>query len=215
MRQLFSIAFFFILIQSVSAQGTERKEKIDFGGQIVTALITETDTFIIADLEDVSISSPQKFENRDEYRKYRKYRRYAAVVYPYASDAIKLFREVDYVTKTMSKRKRKKHIKRLSKQLKKDFKTPLKKLTKTQGLLLIKMIERELDRPFYNLIKDLRGGMAATYWNQLGKFNGYSLKEGYILGKDSIMDMVLDDFNISHEVVEDSATTLQPKVTEN
>jgi len=212
MKQLFSILVLTLVFHSLLAQTKERKEKITFDGQIVTALITETDTFIVADLEDVSVSSPRQFDDRDEYRKYLKYRRYAAVVYPYASDAIKLFREVDHVTKTMKKRKRKKHIRRLSKQLKKEFKSPLKKLTKTQGLLLIKMIEKELDRPFYTLIKGLRGGMAATYWNQLGKLNGYSLKEGYIVGKDPIMDMVLKDFNISHEVIED-ATQLEKKST--
>ena len=206
MRQIFAIFLFSLGFHSLFAQSTERKEKIEFDGEIVTALITETDTFIVADLEDVSVSSPRKFKTRDEYRKYLKYRRYAAVVYPYASDAIKLFREVDYVTSTMSKRKRKKHIKRLSKQLKKENKKQLKKLTKTQGLLLTKMIEKELDRPMYDLIKGLRGGVAASFWNQLGKINGYSLKDGYIVGKDPIMDMVLKDFNISHEVVEDSAT---------
>lgn len=213
MKDFFAIIVLSLFFQSLTAQD-ERKEKIEFDGQIVTALITETDTFIIAELEDVSISSPRQFNSKDERRKYLKYRRYAAVVYPYASDAIKIFREVDYVTKTMSKGKRKRHIKRLSKQLKKENKKTLKKLTKTQGLLLTKMIEKELDRPMYDLIKGLRGGMAASFWNQLGKVNGYSLKEGYIEGKDPIMDMVLKDFNISHEVLEDT-TKLESKTSKN
>jgi len=59
-----------------------------------------------------------------------------------------------------------------------------------------------LDTPFYTLIKGLRGGLSAAYWQQLGKFNGYNLKEGYIEGKDPILDAVMRDFNISHEVVE-------------
>ena len=144
-------------------------------GQIVTALITETDTFIVADLEDVTVSSLRTYKDKAEYRRYLMYRRYAAIVYPYANDAIKIFREVDYVTKNMKKRKRKRHIRKLGKRLKKQFKKPLKKLTKTQGLILIKMIEKELDTPFYDLIKGLRGKFAAMYWNQLGKFNGYKL----------------------------------------
>ena len=182
MKDFFVILVLSLLFQSLTAQD-ERKEKIEFDGQIVTALITETDTFIIAELEDVSISSPRQFNNKDERRKYLKYRRYAAVVYPYASDAIKLFREVDYVTSTMNKRKRKRHIKRLSKELKKENKKTLKKLTKTQGFLLTKMIEKELDRPMYDLIKGLRGNMAASFWNQVGKINGYSRKECYVEGK--------------------------------
>lgn len=177
----------------------ERIERIVIDGEVVSALITDSDTIMVADLEEVSISSPQRFKNSAERKRYRKYRYYANKVYPYAVEAIKIFREVDYVTKTMNKRKRKKHIKRLNRQLKKEFKKPLKNLTKTQGKILIKMIEKELDTPFYDLVKSLRGGFTAGYWNQLGKLNGYRLKEGYIPGQDPLMDMVLHDFNISHD----------------
>ena len=89
---------------------------------------------------------------------------------------------------------------RLQKKLKKEFKDPLKKLTKTQGKILIEMIERELDTPFHTLVKNLRGGFTAGYWNTLGKMYGYNLKEGYIPGKDPILDAVLNDFDISYTV---------------
>ncbi len=185
---------------SLFAQFDERKEKLEINGEIVTALITETDTFIIADLEPVSISSPRSFKNHDEYKRYLLYRRYANFVYPYAKDAIRIFRETEHVTQTMSKRKRKKHIKRLQKELKKEFKDPMKNLTRTQGKILIKMIEKELNTPFYDLLKSLRGGFTATYYNEFGKFYGYRLKEGYTPGKDPILDAVLYDFNISYSL---------------
>lgn len=202
MKHLSYIVLFLVTLAPVlNGQTSERREKIELDGEIVTALITGNDTIIIADLDDVSISSFRKFENRDDYRKYLRYRRYAAVVYPYANDAIKIFREVEYATQSMKKRKRKKHIKRLNKQLKKEFKDPLRKLTKTQGYILTKMIEKELDTPFYSLIKNLRGGLSASFWQGLGKMNGYNLKKGYIVGDDPILDAVLKDFNISHEVI--------------
>ena len=85
------------------------------------------------------------------------------------------------------------------KQLKKEFKTPLKNLTKTQGKILIKMIEKELDTPFYTLMKDMKGGWTAGYWNQMGKFFNYDLKEGYHEGDDPILDVVINDFDISYK----------------
>jgi len=110
-KQLGYIILFLVgLIPVLNGQTSERREKIELDGQIVTALITDNDTIIIADLEDVSISSLRKFDNRDDYRKYLRYRRYAAVVYPYANDAIKIFREVEYTTQNMKKRKRKKQM---------------------------------------------------------------------------------------------------------
>jgi len=180
------------------AQAGERTEQMEINGETVTALITETDTILIADLEDVSVSSPRKFENRAEYRRYLKYRRYANKVYPYAVEAIMIFREMELATAKMKKRKRRRYIKKLQKRYKKEFKDPLKKLSKTQGKILVKMIEKELNRPFYSLLRDLRGTMTAAYWNTLSKAYGYRLKEGYIEGKDPILDAVLYDFKVDY-----------------
>lgn len=202
MKKLSSNLFFLLLLSTITFAQTSNEERIEqimIDGDVVTALITDRDTIMVADLEEVSVSSPQTFANNEERRLYRKYRYYAIKVYPYAVEAIKIFREVDHVTQTMSNKKRKKHIKRLNKELKDEFKEPLKNLTKTQGLIMIKMIEKELDNTFYDLVKGLRGGFTAGYWNQLGKFNGYDLKEGYIIGNDHILDIVLHDFDISHK----------------
>ena len=145
------------------------------------------------------LRTSKEFKNREDYRTYRKYRYYASKVFPYAQKAIKIFREIEESTETMNKRKRKKFVKRKYKQLKKEFKTPLKNLTKTQGKILIKMIEKELDTPFYTLMKDMKGGWTAGYWNQMGKFFNYDLKEGYHEGDDPILDVVINDFDISYK----------------
>ena len=52
----------------------------------------------------------------------------------------------------------------------------------------------------YSLVKDLRGGITATYWNAMGKLFGHDIKEGYIEGDDKILDAVLDDFHVSYDV---------------
>lgn len=158
------------------------------------------DTLIVASLEGVSISSLRSFENDDDYRRYRRYRQYAIKVYPYAVQAIRIFRETEYAMNNLSNRESKRYIRRLQRELKDEFADPLKNLSKTQGLILIKMIERELDTPMYDLIKDLRGGITATYWNTMGKLFGHSIKDGYIDGEDRILDAVLDDFNVSYTV---------------
>ena len=201
MKYLLATALCVTLLGTLGAQTNERKERIFLDGEVVTALITDSDTIIIADLEDVSVSSPRAFKSRAEYRLYLKYRRYAAKVYPYAVEAIRIFRETDYVTKNMKRGKKKRHIKRLQKEYKKEFKDKLKNLfqdPKEADKLM--MIEKELDMVFYDMLRDLRGGFTATYWHQLGKLNGYDLKEGYIVGDDEILDLVLQDFDISYDL---------------
>ena len=178
-----------------------QKKELRINGEIMPYMIDECgDTLILATLDDVQVSSFRQFSNKDDYRRYRRYRQYAIKVYPYAVEAIKVFREVEYATNNMNKKERRKHNKELHKKLKKEFTDPLKKLTKTQGLILIKMIEKEVDTPLFFLIKDLRNGVTASYWGTVGKLYGHDLKEGYIPGKDKIMDAVLDDLDISHEL---------------
>ncbi|TAK40350.1 MAG: DUF4294 domain-containing protein, partial [Saprospiraceae bacterium] len=75
----------------------------------------------------------------------------------------------------------------------------LKGLTKIQGKILVKMLERELDVPLYELIKTYRGGFSAGYWNTMSKFWGYDLKHGYLEGEDPILDAVLQDFVLTQE----------------
>lgn len=174
------------------------KDKLD--GQIVGIAYTANDTLLVSDLEGVSVSVPRNFDDADDYIRYQKYKRYATKVYPYAVKAIKIFREVEEVTITMNKRKRKKHIKRLHKQLKKEFTDPLKNLSKTQGKILIEMIEKELDTSFYDLMKSLRGGFTASYWSTLSRVYGYKLKEKYQPGEDKILDVVLYDLDVSHSL---------------
>lgn len=173
---------------------------IEIKGKVYTAMVSDQDTFIMLQLEDVSITAPREFKDYDEYRKYNRYRRYAEKVYPYAVEAIKIFREQEYATRNFSKRKRRRHLRRLSKKLQKKFKEPLKNPTKTQGLILTKMIENELDTPMYDLVKGLRGGFTAFYYHQFGKLYGYNLKKGYKPGEDKILDIILKDYDISYEI---------------
>lgn len=199
-RSILWLSFSFIASMDLAGQDSVpvRKDKLD--GQIVSIEYSDHDTLLVSDLEGVSVSVPRNFDDPDEYIRYQKYKRYATKVYPYAVEAIKIFREVEAITQTMSKRKRKKHIKRLHKQLKKEFTDPLKNLSKTQGKILIEMIEKELDTSFFDLMKSLRGGFTASYWSTLSRVYGYRLKDKYEVGEDKILDAVLYDLNVSHSL---------------
>jgi len=229
MRFIFLISFFSFALQ-VNAQDAnptepaildtikydvDTLEQVDTGedlnlrettinGQLVTVMITPSgDTLIMADLEDVSITSLRKFETDADYLKYLKFKRYAAKVYPYAKEAIKIFREMEYATQNMKRRQRKKYIKELEKELEVQFEEPLKKLTKLQGKIMIKMIEKETDETMFNLLKGIKGRLAAFSYHNMGKLYSYDLKEGYNYGDYEILDAVLEDFDISYRIEQD------------
>ncbi len=195
----------FCVFASILAVAQPGYTKVD-GKYYPYALDDCGDTIIIAQLNDVSVSSPEFFANEEEYMRYRRYRIYAQRAYPYAVDAIRIFRETEYMTQRMSKRDRRRYIKRLQNELEEKFEEPLKKMSKTQGKVLIAMIERDIDVPVYDLIKDLRGGLTARYWATLAGFYGHHLTHKYEEGDDRILDAVLDDFDISYQLPEQRVT---------
>ncbi len=220
MKYIFLTISVFLLLGSVKAQDTllTKKDTVDYvsldqpesvepvftelnlKGKVYSAMISDGDTLILADLDDVSITSLRKFDSDADYRKYLKFRRYAAKVFPYAKEAIRIFRELEYAAKHLSKKEKKKKIKLLEKELKAEFEEPLKKLTKLQGKIMIKMIEKETGQSMHNLMKSLRGRFTAFYWTQFSKLYSYNLKEGYQEGKYEILDAVLKDFDLSYRI---------------
>ncbi len=180
--------------------------KVTVDGRVYPAIITEQgDTMILVDIDDISVTSLRKFANDEEYKKYQKFRRYAATVFPYAKEAIRIFRETEYASQHLSKKERKKRLKELDKQLTAEFEEPLKGLTKLQGKIMIKMIEKELDQNMYDLIKGVKGGFTAFYWHHFSKLYSYDLKEGYNEGDYPILDAVLSDFDVSYRIENESS----------
>lgn len=201
MKKYLFLLFICLSSSQVDAQIKERMGQVTIDGMILPVLYTANDTIILAEdgyLAPVEVVAPPKFTSYKDRRLYYKYRRYATIVYPYAVDAISIFRKLEATTEDMSSRNRRRVVKKLKDELKEEFKDPLKGLTKTQGRILVDMIERELDNNLYDLLKEWNGGISARFWQTIGSFNDYDLKEGYVRGKDPILDMVLDDFEIKY-----------------
>lgn len=198
MRIVVGLLFILFIGTGITLQAqNQRIDTVYFGGKKMIRIITERgDTAYVDQLSEVTVSSKQQFASKEEYDLYMRYRRYAAIVYPYALEAMRIYDESKESTRGMTNRERKKFMKELEKQLEDQFEEPLKKLTRTQGMILTKMIEKELDTPFYDVIKEIKGGWSAFYYNTTGRFYGYHLKEGYVRGDNKILDMVLDDYRL-------------------
>ena len=168
-------------------------------GRVMRVRISGTDTLIVARIPEVVVKAPPVFANDEEYRQYMRYKRYATDVLPYAIQSIKLYRQYERETDGMKRGQAKRYAKGLQKEVKDDFTDQLKNLSRTQGKILVKMIERHLDTDMYTVLRDVRGGFTATKWQTIGRLYGYDLREGYSPGKDKILDMILNDFEITVE----------------
>ena len=132
------------------------------------------------DLKEVVIYKPVVFEDNQERLNYFVLKRKVLKVYPYAKMASERLAKLnDRLNKIKSKRKKKKYTKMLEKFLQEELTAELKKLTRTEGQILVKLIYRETGSTAFSLVRELRNGFRAFTYNTIAKVFKISLKEEY------------------------------------
>ncbi|MDD4514771.1 DUF4294 domain-containing protein [Massilibacteroides sp.] len=157
------------------------------------AYVENSDTVPIVNLRDVYIFPPQKFKNKKEQQKYNKLVRDVKRTLPYAKMVYEtLIETYEYMETLPTEKERQAHLKRMEKELFKEYKPELKKLTFSQGKLLIKLIDRECNQSSYNLLRAYLGSFRAGFWNLFAGIFGASLKTEYDpKGKDAMTERVV------------------------
>ena len=134
----------------------------------------------VIDLEEVILFDKLKFSSKEDRRRYLILRRKTRKVYPYAKLAAERLTTLnERLTKIKTKRGRKKYTKIVHRYLEDEFATELKKLTRTEGQILIKLIHRQTGLTTFELVKNLRSGWKAFWYNTTAKAFKISLKEEY------------------------------------
>ena len=131
-------------------------------------------------LNEVTIYPALQFSSFDDKLRYYTVKRKTLKVYPYAVLASKRLQELNRrlpLIKTRSKKK--KYTKIVEKFIEKEFSEELKKLTRTEGQILIKLVHRETGQTVYRLIRKLRNGFRAFSYNSLAKLFKISIKTEY------------------------------------
>ena len=161
----------------------EQKEYMVIDNQVLEAI----------DLEEVFLVGPFKFKNRYERRRYLILQKKTRHVWPYAVMASTRLTELnDRLNKIESKSKRKKYTKIVQKYIENEFTEELKKLTKTEGQILVKLMYRQTGATTFEIVKDLKSGWRAFWYNTTASLFNISLKEEYH------PESVEEDFLIEH-----------------
>jgi hypothetical protein len=182
------------------ANNTPRRDTSTQQGGWVYREVIDGDTIYSAVMRVYNIKDKRVFKSDAERTELMRYKIRAQKVYKYAVQAIEVYETSMEEVEDMNRRERRKHLKKKKTEFKGAFEEELKNLSKEQGYMLIKMIERQLGKPCYDIIKDTRGTMTAAYWHNASKIWGYDLKEGYIKGKDPLLDEVLLDYDFGQAI---------------
>ncbi|UOB17194.1 DUF4294 domain-containing protein [Abyssalbus ytuae] len=132
------------------------------------------------DLDPVVVFQPLKFPSKEDKYRYYILRRKTIKVYPYAKLASERLEKLnDTLSKIKKKSKRRKYTRKLQKYIEDEFSAELKKLTRTEGQILVKLIYRQTGATAFDLVKELRNGWRAFWYNTTASLFKISLKERY------------------------------------
>jgi len=128
-------------------------------------------------LDEVVVYQPIKLNSSEEMKKYILLRRRVIKVYPYAQLASERFTTLKERLNQMDKRRQKKrYSKRIEKFLEGEFSEELKKLTRKEGQILVKLIHRETGITPHALVKTYRNSLRATVYQFTAKLFEIDLK---------------------------------------
>ena len=135
------------------------------------------DTIFSDNLSEIRVFD---FNNNDEIKYYLLLKRKVKKVFPYALKAKEILIEIEKSSAQINKkRKRRKFIRKKVNEIKKEYEESLKKLTMSEGKILVKLIYRETSLSTYSIVKSYRGRFNAFFWQTMAKLWNNDLKTIY------------------------------------
>jgi hypothetical protein len=143
-------------------------------------------------LQDVSIFANRIWKSPAEQMAYNRLRYNVLKVMPYALYAKRRYQQLEEdIARTPEKKDQKKLVKQCDKEIKDMFNREIKELTITQGQILTKLIDREVGRTTYDIVKQTKGGFAAFSYQIVARVVGHNLKSTYNPNEDRDIESII------------------------
>ncbi|WP_369048504.1 DUF4294 domain-containing protein [Tenacibaculum sp. UWU-22] len=171
------LLYIYVFMQVVLASAQIKDTLPDFDNEYM--LMKEGDSIMIK-LNEVTLFPKHKFKSSKDAIYYYWFRKKVFKAYPYATLAAERIDTVKArVDKIKSKSKKRKYIRIVQEYLENQLADQLKKMTRTEGRILIKLIHRQTGKTAYDNIKELRSGWKAFWYNTTANLFELSLKTTY------------------------------------
>lgn len=171
----------FILLLSCAIPAAAQKRNVPPPARLtVIRTVYEGDSITRVDFYPLRVYPPLTFKSRRSERAYYKLVRDVKRTLPLARMINQILIETYEYMQTLPEGKaREEHIKRVEKGLKEQYTPMMKKLTFSQGKLLIKLVDRECNQTSYELVKAFVGPFRAGFYQTFASMFGASLKKEY------------------------------------
>ena len=158
----------------VSAQSYKRKQVV------IPVEAYKGDTIPVVHLKDVYIYQRPKFKNRRQERYYWRNVRDVKKTLPIAREVRGIIIETyEYLLTLPDEKLREEHLAAVEKGMLAQYTPQMKKLTFSQGKMLIKLVDRECDQTGYELIRTFMGSFKASFYQAFAALFGASLRRDY------------------------------------
>ena len=192
MKRLYQIVILlsFTLLCSFNLQA---QQQVKINGQLVAACIYKGDTIPWVELRNTIIYPELRFKSQKEWREYYRLVRDVKKTLPIARIINNTILETyEYIETLPNQKAREKHLKRVEKGLKDQYTPMMKKLTFSQGKLLIKLVDRECNQSSFELVRAFMGPFKAGFYQTFAALFGASLKKQYdAQGDDKLTERVI------------------------
>jgi hypothetical protein len=150
-------------------------------------------TYPLVELNEITVYGKMPRGVRFNYRRHARLVYNVRRVYPYSLLVRNEVGRVNRLLETMpNKRDQNNFLQQYEKDIFKEYEDDIKKLTFSQGKILIKLIDRETQNTSYDLIRDYRGKFSATFWQSIARIFGADLKANYDpTGEDYLIEQVI------------------------
>lgn len=139
-----------------------------------------------------------KYSRPVDLKRYQKLVRAVKKVYPIAKKAREEMQAMeDELCALPTKAEQKKYVKGVEERIKNEYTPVLKKMTRYEGKILVKLIDRETEYTAYQIVKEFRGGFVAGFWQGIARLFGQNLKTGYDKsGEDRMIEQVITYYEL-------------------
>ena len=191
MRNFIYIFSVFLFCSSLYAQEEKRGSADTLNIVPVTSIDGETIPHLTID--EVEVFFHPTFTRKRYARRYSRLVKNVKKVYPYAKFIkVKLDDINDHLMDIEDDREQKKYIKQVQKEIVDEFESDVRKMTFTQGKILIKLIDRETGETSYKWLKEMRGDLFAGFWQTVARIFGNDLKAEFdAKGEDRNIDQIV------------------------
>ena len=185
------------LLLLLGVQVSQAQDTIHRKTRLVRYEVVDGDTFPVYEFDEFILKD---LNDPEAHKKYLRLVRNVKKTLPYAKlAAFRLQMMEDNLNQLKTKKAKRKYIKQTEKAVKEDFMNDMKKLSTTQGLILMKLVYRETGKTTYQILKDYRGSASTLFWQSMGAVYGTDIKATYDPVEDYQIEHIIRSLEIEDQ----------------